>query len=618
MPQLLRDADGNPVPQYLNEAGTAYIALTGEDGSAHISAQGHAAHDEADDGNPVKVGYYAKATAPSAVADGDIVNAWADQNGRQQVGSDETFGTPASAVPTKGVMACGTDGTNARHVKTETDGTVHVKIISTATQQIEGDTAHDAADAGKPVKIGAKANAEEPAAVTAENDRANIGTDLYGNLRSVGNMAHSTADRGNPVKVGGKASASEPVAVDENDRVNTMHDLYGNQKFVGNIPHNGVDRGDPVKVGFYAKSTAPAVVVNGDRADGWSDLHGRQVVTSDETFGTHDVSHPAKNVMVGGACQATADTPDDGDSAELSLTTGNELRVVNESASAVHDAAAPARTLLVGAEANATADTPDEGDISNFSVDLNSNLRVKNDLAETAPDLPVPTNAMFMGAKANAEEPAVVSAENDLVGLGTDLKGNPRVVGNVLHDTADTGAPIKVGGKANAAAPAAVGENDRVNASFTLEGLMRILSKAFGEKIVLHTGGAETANGSGTAMTDLDGYSVAEIICDLTAAANIAADTFDLYIEGSNDGGTTWIECAHFPQMLGNGGAKQYLFTVSLKALVGTACIVSDDTLAVNTGRHFLGNAMRARWVIVDGGAASQSFTFAVTANMKS
>ncbi len=47
---------------------------------------GSTAHDAVDTGSPLKVGGYAKATAPTAVsADGDRVNAWFDLNGRQAV-----------------------------------------------------------------------------------------------------------------------------------------------------------------------------------------------------------------------------------------------------------------------------------------------------------------------------------------------------------------------------------------------------------------------------------------------------------------------------------------------------------------------------------------------------
>lgn len=45
--------------------------------------------------------------------------------------------------------------------------------------------------------------------------------------------------------------------------------------------------------------------------------------------------------------------------------------------------------------------------------------------------------------------------------------------GDVAHDAADSGSPVKIGGKGSAAVAAAVTEGDRVNASFTLEGRLR-------------------------------------------------------------------------------------------------------------------------------------------------
>uniref|UniRef100_A0A6M3K891 Uncharacterized protein n=2 Tax=viral metagenome TaxID=1070528 RepID=A0A6M3K891_9ZZZZ len=100
--------------------------------------------------------------------------------------------------------------------------------IGGVISEIQGNVAHDAVDAGNPVKIGAKASATEPSAVSG-NDRVNIGADLYGNLKAVGNIAHDTVDRGDPVKIGGKASSSKPTAVSSGDRVNAYFDTFGRQ-----------------------------------------------------------------------------------------------------------------------------------------------------------------------------------------------------------------------------------------------------------------------------------------------------------------------------------------------------------------------------------------------------
>lgn len=60
----------------------------------------------------------------------------------------------------------------------------------------------------------------------------------------------------------------------------------------------------------------------------------------------------------------------------------------------------------------------------------------------------------------------------DVTGITVTVGG---IAGDVAHDAADSGSPVKVGGKANAAAPSNVSENDRVNASFTLAGSQRVL-----------------------------------------------------------------------------------------------------------------------------------------------
>ncbi|HQJ93171.1 MAG TPA: hypothetical protein PLI71_09895 [Clostridia bacterium] len=197
-----------------------------------------------------------------------------------------------------------------------------------------------------------------------------------------------------------------------------------------------------------------------------------------------------------------------------------------------------------------------------------------------------------------------------------DSSGNLFATGEIAHDSADSGNPLKIGGKGATSRPSAVSNGDRVNAYFNEYGELGV--NQGGKQINLHTSGAETSSGNGTAVTGLDGYGYAVITFDLTVAAAVAGDTFNLYIDTSHDGGTTWTNVVHFTECVGDGGAKRFVATVNSKGANGTAIIdgTSDLTTAPDI-RHVLGNALRARWVIVDGGAHSQSFTFSVTANMK-
>lgn len=50
-----------------------------------------------------------------------------------------------------------------------------------------------------------------------------------------GDVAHDAADSGNPVKVGGKATAALPTAVTEGDRVQQSYDLYGQARVVPEV-----------------------------------------------------------------------------------------------------------------------------------------------------------------------------------------------------------------------------------------------------------------------------------------------------------------------------------------------------------------------------------------------
>lgn len=102
------------------------------------------------------------------------------------------------------------------------------------------------------------------------------------------------------------------------------------------------------------------------------------------------------------------------------------------------------------------------------------------------------------------------------------------------------------------------------------------------------------------------------VLLDKTASASIAGDTCDIFLDTSIDG-ATWLNAAHFPQILGNGASVKYWCVFDASA-PGTAPIVVTSDCAVNTVRPYLMGALwRVRTVIVNGGG-THSFTYAVTA----
>lgn len=127
-----------------------------------------------------------------------------------------------------------------------------VRVDTSGGLGMGGTVAHDAVDAGSPIKIGARANAEGYTAIS-EGDRGDVGIDLRGNLRAVGNVANDTADVGNPIKIGLQARQTNPTAVADADRVNAMGDDVGR---VVNWPYQVRD----------LSATAAATLSNGTAA----------------------------------------------------------------------------------------------------------------------------------------------------------------------------------------------------------------------------------------------------------------------------------------------------------------------------------------------------------------
>jgi hypothetical protein len=136
---------------------------------------------------------------------------------------------------------------------------------------------------------------------------------------------------------------------------------------------------------------------------------------------------------------------------------------------------------------------------------------------------------------------------------------------------------------------------------------------------VLQASGAQTASGTGSVVTGLGGYRMMTVMLDVTVAGSVAGDLLNVYVQYSPDAGTTWDDLISFTQVLGNGGAKQFLAHVN--ADLGTPPAMAapkDATLAAGTANSAVdfGDRLRVKWVIVNGGG-THSFTFAVKASFK-
>jgi hypothetical protein len=98
---------------------------------------------------------------------------------------------------------------------------------------------------------------------------------------------------------------------------------------------------------------------------------------------------------------------------------------------------------------------------------------------------------------------------------------------------------------------------------------------------------------------------------NLTAAANLVGDTLDVLIDAEAPDGS-WVNAIHFPQMLGNGGAKAFFGVLDTTNPGAVTFDVSADAAVGVVRPGVFGPSFRTRYTIAGGGA--QSFTFAVQA----
>jgi hypothetical protein len=103
-------------------------------------------------------------------------------------------------------------------------------------------------------------------------------------------------------------------------------------------------------------------------------------------------------------------------------------------------------------------------------------------------------------------------------------------------------------------------------------------------------------------------FNACTFLLQLTAAATLAGDTLDVFLQHSPDG-TLWDDFLHFTQMLGNGGTKNFLAYWNALAVPANALRApGDGVLAAGVRQGPAFNNWRCKAVSVGTG----SFTFAI------
>ena len=125
----------------------------------------------------------------------------------------------------------------------------------------------------------------------------------------------------------------------------------------------------------------------------------------------------------------------------------------------------------------------------------------------------------------------------------------------------------------------------------------------------------DTAGTNGATIIIQEPWSYALFVFAQTAAGTDVGDTCNVYIDLSPDSGTTWFNAIHFTERLGNGTDAQTDVAVLFANTPGTSVFAVTADAAAGAVRPALrGNAMRARYAIVDTSTDDASFTFSVKA----
>lgn len=218
----------------------------------------------------------------------------------------------------------------------------------------------------------------------------------------------------------------------------------------------------------------------------------------------------------------------------------------------------------------------DIGDVDVTSVipgTAATNLGKAEDAAHTTGD----TGVMSLGVANEAQ--SSFGADGDYTPQATDVKGNTMNVGNIAHDTADAGNPIKIGGKALSADPTAVATGDRVNALFDLLGKQVFLPYTIPENMV---SGAITSAMTGTTSTSLvaaPGAGLRNYITTIIVSNAHATVGTDVIIQDGS-GGTTLLT---IPAAAVYGGAAIPLPTPLRQPTTNTALYCANVTTGAST-----------------------------------
>jgi len=273
------------------------------------------------------------------------------------------------------------------------------------------------------------------------------------------------------------------------------------------------------------------------------------------------------------------------DSTGLISIDDNGSSITVDSANLVTLAGAVSGTeMQVDVVAALPAGTNNIGDVDILSIAAGDNNIGNVDVATSA----LPTGASTL-AEQQTQTTHLSTIAGDTTAIETAIQimddwdnaasDGASVSGDVAHDSADAGEPVKIGGKAISAEPAVVTANDRVNALFDLVGKLIVLPYANPENFV---SGAITSAMTGTTSTSLiaaPASGLRNYITQITVSNAHATVGTDIIIQDGSGGTTLYT----IPAAAVYGGATLTFPTPLRQPTTATAIFCANVTTGAST-----------------------------------
>lgn len=412
----------------------------------------------------------ALAAGTNNIGDVDVLSLPALPTGANTIGNVGVVSLPALVAGTANIGDVDVLSLPALPAGNNNIGDVDIASITVgAIIEVQGDVAHDAAAAGNPVLLGAYASAAAPADVSADADAVRLWALRNGaqviNVSAAGALIGGDATNGLDVDVtrvtgtvtvagavtntvlsvvggGAEATAQRVTIANDSTGVLSVDDNGASLTVDGTVTANAgtgtfaVSHSTLAVVGTGTEATALRVTIATDSTgvlsidDNGGTLTVDGTVTANAGSGTFTVAGAVTNTVlsvVGGGTEATA----------------QRVTIANDS------------TGLLSVDDNGGSLTVDGTVTANAGT---GTFTVSGTVAISS----LPNEAQQ--TMANSISVAVASDQTNVpVSQATASALNAQVVGNIAHDSADSGPPVKVGGVARTANPTAVTAGDRVD-----------------------------------------------------------------------------------------------------------------------------------------------------------